>query len=600
MRLAGWGALAVGWRELTAAAGLAWVGQVASAVAFVLLMTWGHLSGEWVVGGTEAKVPAYACVMWGLGRLLRHDWPAAWLALGVGGAFHILVGGWSLLAAGLVRLSLRPIRRVSGREIAALCVGAGLALGFGLVPAWRMNADAAPAILAAADTIYVCQRLSHHLYFWDFGGERVLAFALLVLAWRELKRGRRVSTPAVLERFAIGALIACVAGIGLSTLDRFPAAQAGAHALLKLYWFRLADFALPALVAVQLGSWIGSWGIEAARGRIRARVVFALSAAALLVGMAVSSWSQWREGRGGADRQSLPTYAGEPERTRATWRNWRRICAWVGRQTPAGSLVLTPRDQQTFKWYAGRPEYVNWKDVPQNATALLGWAERMAWAYGGGGSEPVLGRFAAGELALELRRRGIRYWILEQRVWEEWPEPLRPAELRRSLSGGSSAADDLRRAPRGGLNHVSGDGGRDGRGPGGGVTAGQVDRHISGDEPRRTVVREEGPRPLHQDDYAVAELGDFADVDHQPDEPREPAAELETPGAGDGAVAADDGHASAVAIMESFGGLPAGGVAADCAGDESSLLHGDGSQGGEGLAVGVVNAPRSPITKVWG
>jgi hypothetical protein len=44
-------------------------------------------------------------------------------------------------------------------------------------------------------------------------------------------------------------------------------------------------------------------------------------------------------------------------------------------------LFLTPREQQTFKWYAGRAEVVNWKDVPQDAPGLVEWKRRMTDVY---------------------------------------------------------------------------------------------------------------------------------------------------------------------------------------------------------------------------
>jgi hypothetical protein len=44
---------------------------------------------------------------------------------------------------------------------------------------------------------------------------------------------------------------------------------------------------------------------------------------------------------------------------------------------PEGEVLLTPRHQQTFKWYAGRAEVVNWKDVPQDAASLVRWHHRF-------------------------------------------------------------------------------------------------------------------------------------------------------------------------------------------------------------------------------
>ncbi|MBL9124268.1 MAG: hypothetical protein JNG90_11595, partial [Planctomycetaceae bacterium] len=42
------------------------------------------------------------------------------------------------------------------------------------------------------------------------------------------------------------------------------------------------------------------------------------------------------------------------------------------------ALFLTPRLTQTFKWYAGRAEVVNLKDVPQDARSIVDWWQRLA------------------------------------------------------------------------------------------------------------------------------------------------------------------------------------------------------------------------------
>jgi hypothetical protein len=43
---------------------------------------------------------------------------------------------------------------------------------------------------------------------------------------------------------------------------------------------------------------------------------------------------------------------------------------------------LTPRYQQTFKWYAGRSEVFCWKDIPQDAQAVVEWERRRRSIFG--------------------------------------------------------------------------------------------------------------------------------------------------------------------------------------------------------------------------
>ena len=47
----------------------------------------GNLAGEWVVGGIEAKVPAYALVLWALAEMVGRRWDRTWIALGTASAF---------------------------------------------------------------------------------------------------------------------------------------------------------------------------------------------------------------------------------------------------------------------------------------------------------------------------------------------------------------------------------------------------------------------------------------------------------------------------------------------------------------------------------
>ncbi|MEM7456954.1 MAG: DUF6798 domain-containing protein, partial [Planctomycetota bacterium] len=78
-----------------------------------------------------------------------------------------------------------------------------------------------------------------------------------------------------------------------------------------------------------------------------------------------------------ADQRSLPDYEGQPRRTQETYENWLRVCDWVKQNTPEDAVFITPSDQQTFKWYAGRTEVACWKDIPQDAASILQWSNRL-------------------------------------------------------------------------------------------------------------------------------------------------------------------------------------------------------------------------------
>ena len=78
----------------------------------------GNLAGEWLIGGVEAKGFAFVLVFLGLEALVLGRWNRTWLLLGAASAFHVLVGGWAAVAAGMTWLLLRLERRGAGESCA--------------------------------------------------------------------------------------------------------------------------------------------------------------------------------------------------------------------------------------------------------------------------------------------------------------------------------------------------------------------------------------------------------------------------------------------------------------------------------------------------
>ena len=426
-RVLTWSLLAWAWRRLSwAVVPRPWL-SVLSAALFVACLDRFDMAGEWVIGGVEAKGFAYVLVLLALEAMARGRWNRTWLMLGAASAFHVLIGGWAVVAAGVAwsvgRIGAARRRNEpsppaplpqacegsSGQSSppAALpqagggsgiqaslvqdggeepkltamlpgLIGGGLLALLGLVPVLMLNRGVEPAVVREASEIYVYERLYHHLDPLEIPPPFVFRFVVLTIGWVLLCLAAPSGTaPRRVRGFVIGSLLiaACGFAVGLlAYVDRGWAAM-----LLRYYWFRLADVAVPLGVALEAAAFAGS--LWAARGTIAAA---------------------WPKGRPRPGRRWLiafivlaAAHAGDmaslrpfPQVPRADklphYETWRDVCDWIAAapEISPRARFLTPRQAHTFKWYTGRAEVVNWKEIPQDAKAIVEWQRRLNEIYG--------------------------------------------------------------------------------------------------------------------------------------------------------------------------------------------------------------------------
>ena len=247
-RWTAWFLLAWSWQRLSFALLPIRFASVLTATALAYYVDSFHMAGEWIIGGVEGKSFAFPLVFFGLEAAIRGRWNRAWIFLGAASAFHVLVGGWSVLAVGFVYLLERNAPQ-GGAAKRGLFLGGLLALP-GLIPALLLDSGASPEIVAEARQIYVFERLHHHLVPSMLPWTHTARFVLLAALWFFVCRsgsigGRRHRR---FDAFIFGTLIlwliGCVADWGLQN-NRQTAAE-----ILRFYWFRLADVAVPMGVAV--------------------------------------------------------------------------------------------------------------------------------------------------------------------------------------------------------------------------------------------------------------------------------------------------------------------------------------------------------------
>lgn len=399
-RVLAWALLAWAWRRLSLAVLPRPGWAVLSGVLFAAGTDWCHMAGEWVIGGVEAKGFAYVLVLLGLEALVRGRWRAVWVLLGGAAFFHVLVGGWAVVAAAVAWLRSRG--RASVRSMLP-----GLVPGFvlslpGLITGLRLDWNTPAEVVDLGRRIYVFQRLAHHLDLGQFPWYYVVRFAALILVFAVLVRwarrweqaeplsaapngGEDASTfaaevqscgPAAgpetiagrqrLVDFVLGALLIVLVGAAINAVA--PWYRSLAASLLRLYWYRLADVALPlgaamffAVVAAELRRVNHRWW--------RGLAALGIMAALLHVGQY-------------AVRRPWPS---PPRADRGvSYVSWRLACNWVVRsgKIPPDARFLTPRQSQTFRWYTGRAEVATWKDIPQDAASIVQWWRRLRELHG--------------------------------------------------------------------------------------------------------------------------------------------------------------------------------------------------------------------------
>ena len=402
-RLLGWGLLATGWCALARQLIPFRWGGVWSAWVFLSFAAIGNWSGEWVVGGIEAKVLSYGCAWLSVAAALagRALPSAAWAGAAV--SFHPVVGIWNT-AALLVAVVLDDWRvwpvylRYRWQSFVGNCLLWVACAAPGLIPAVAMLRGANRAESYQADYIQVFYRLAHHLdplmfSIWGYLGYAVLltvSFGLYFATVRPSSRWKMTVwyVIAAVLIAAAGVVIRIVPEVALEVqqwnlipaahdwLERWIRYKPHLAGILKFYPFRLADVVIPwaASLLLTLGLvrlWIRTrgWSAEATSARkwtdrtIPWLVFGSYFVAALL----------------------LPATDRNPSRlSDAQLADWIDACHWVERETPRDALCFAAHEGWALNWYASRAEYLSHKDCPQDASGIVAWNERFkfitAWS----------------------------------------------------------------------------------------------------------------------------------------------------------------------------------------------------------------------------
>jgi len=406
-RFASLAVVAWGWSRLGRSLGLGAVGSLLSASVFLLIQSTGSWSGEWLIGGVESKVFAYGLVFAGWAALIEGRPNRAGVWLGAATTLHPIVGVWATVATLLALFwtwwrgaaqsadAQAPLPRFPIRLAPVLWWFVAAAPGIGwALPALR-SADAATSKLA--DYIQVSYRLAHHLDPWTFPKEGHLFFGGLTVLWLfSALWGRLSSGFRLLDAITGAAILIGLTATALSFGPRpwtYPPSEFGFLQLkmLKFYPFRLADLMSALIVSLTAARLWTTWS----------RPPWTTAAIGVLVVAGAIAIP-------GPDKKP-GNLAGQNRR------DWIATLKWIEQNTLADSLLLAANEDFAVKWWSTRPEYVNFKDCPQDAAGVVEWNSRLLkyseWATESLRRDLLI---TPAELAELRRRTGVTHLIVSR------------------------------------------------------------------------------------------------------------------------------------------------------------------------------------------
>ncbi|MDO4569805.1 MAG: hypothetical protein Q4D38_05430 [Planctomycetia bacterium] len=400
-----WFLLAWGWVYMVSPIFSRFGAALLSALLFCFLSENYNFAGEWVVGGVEAKCFAYAFLFLGVGFMVRNRWNLAWVFMGVAALFHVLVGGWGLVALGLTWVFMRwwspnETHIPSFLTVAPWAIVAILISLPALVPALLMNVDVSHETVRLANRLYVFERLPHHLllsHIVQRTPEKALYFGMMFMIWNALCARPRYSNGEMhLRMFVYSTTCFLVGGwiinLLINTSPDFVAS------LMRFYWFRMVDVCVPMGVAilgvkfcsesvrdeeldagklknpsVEQEKWTKKERKEFERRRKNLRKRLQLSRTIMLAALVLAAGYQvyfagQRVWESKPPRQCAGAAKGE---------DWLDVCRFAREKTAPDDIFMVPYNTRTFSWYSRRPVVGVWKDIPQDAASLCEWWNRI-------------------------------------------------------------------------------------------------------------------------------------------------------------------------------------------------------------------------------
>jgi hypothetical protein len=324
---------------------------------------------EWLVGGLEPKSVAYGLLLLAIGLMLggRYRWMA--LMLGLATSFHVLVGGWALLAVVGWLILRRRNDFADIRYLGSILLIYLAASALAVRPVLEQLFSPTPTVPVEPSYIYVFLRLPHHLnpLSWspDWWIRPILCLLILALSVGMLRRKRQseklsgqYATCVELAEFTLITLVPFILGLAIAPFD-------SQGRLLQYYPFRLGSIMLPLNTYLVFACAIE----QTFSGRSRRLLS--------LVSILLLSWACTIQAL--SFQEQLLDLREFPSPWQGIDSNGKALCTWVRNHTPQNAVVVSPPVEfANFTWLAERPTIAKFKLFPQNKANILTWYQRLS------------------------------------------------------------------------------------------------------------------------------------------------------------------------------------------------------------------------------
>ncbi len=208
----------------------------------------GLIADEWIVRALEPKTIAYGFILFGITFMLRQNYHLMALFLGISISFHVLVGGWALLAVLLWLIVYKSSLLSNWKALITVSLIYLVAGSFAISPIIQQLITPNPDSIIPASYVYVYLRTPHHLNplswsssSWVKPGIYFVVFAIITLIlWKKKER-----IQIKLAVFALITMLPFLLGIIIAPWD----AQGK---FLQYYPFRFGDIMFPLITSLLL------------------------------------------------------------------------------------------------------------------------------------------------------------------------------------------------------------------------------------------------------------------------------------------------------------------------------------------------------------